>query len=376
MNIPFLNLGETNRPIEFEITEAINRVIKSGRYILGNECRSFEINMADNLKGNGRGFVVGCNSGTDALILSLKAGGIGHGDEVITVSHTAIPTISAIVAVGAIPVFVDIDADTWVMDIGKVSSAVTEKTKAIIPVHLYGNMADVIGLRKLLDDLGREDIIIIEDCAQAQGSELSNQQAGTFGNFGAFSFYPSKNIGALGDGGAVFTSNEDSYNKLLMYRNYGQKDRYHAEVIGGINSRLDEIQAAILSVKLKYLNDWKKFKLHLMNDYREALADLPIKFQTVTVDCVPIWHLCVIALDDNLNRDEIQERFSDLGLQTLIHYPHPTHLQPAFKNYCREKLPVTEHLAKKILSLPFSHEFDKDTFAQVVKIIRSVLKSS
>ena len=376
MNIPFLNLGETNSPIESEIIEAIKRVIKSGRYILGNECRTFEQNMANALTGDGRGFVVGCNSGTDALILSLKAGGITSGDEVITVSHTAIPTVSAIVAVGAVPVFVDVDADTWVMDVGKVKAAVTAKTRAIIPVHLYGNMVDVIGLRKLLDDLGREDIIIIEDCAQAQGSELFGRQAGTFGDFGAFSFYPSKNIGALGDGGAVFTRNEDSYRKLTMYRNYGQKDRYHAEVVGGINSRLDEIQAAILTVKLKYLADWKKFKLQLMSDYREAFDDLPINFQAVTANCVPIWHLCVIALEDDFNRDDIQERLRDSGLQTLIHYPHPTHLQPAFKNYCNTTLPTTERLAKKILSLPFSHTLDKETFAQIVKVVRAVLESS
>lgn len=371
-DIPFLNLREINLAIEDEIIRAFNRVVKSGRYIFGKECTTFESDMAKDLSQN-QGFVAGCNSGTDALILSLKAAGVRPNDEVITVSHTAIPTVAAIVTTGAVPIFVDIDADTWVMDISTVKNAVTPKTRAIVPVHLYGNMVDIIGLKKFLLDIGRDDIAIIEDCAQAQGASLCGKQAGTLGNFGAYSFYPSKNIGALGDGGAVFTLDKDAYQKILMYRNYGQKDRYNSEVSGGMNSRLDEMQAAILAVKLKYLHDWNLQKSKLMAEYRRALADLPLKFQKVTPSCTPAWHLCVVAFDDEFARDKFQERLKSAGVQTLIHYPHPTHLQRAFKNYCNKKLPITESLAKRILSLPFSYEFDKYKFDKIVKIIRNCI---
>lgn len=370
IKIPFLNLREANLPIESEILEAVARVVKSGWYILGNELKNFETLLANDLRGENSGFVAGCNSGTDALILSLKAADIKAGDEVITVSHTAIPTVAAIVAVGATPVFVDINPATWVMDVSKVQAAVTPKTKAVVPVHLYGNMVDVPALKKILRELNREDIKIIEDCAQAQGSTLNGLQTGTLGDFGAFSFYPSKNIGALGDAGAVFTANESAHKKILSYRNYGQKDRYHAEFGGGLNSRLDELQAAILAVKLKYLRKWIARKSELMAIYRQELSDLPLTFQAITPACSPAWHLCVIALDDKIDRDKFQAQLLAAGLQTLIHYPLPNHLQPAFKKFSRSDLPVTESLAKKILSLPLSPELDETILKQIVTIIK------
>ncbi len=372
IKIPFLNLREANLPIEPEILDAVNRVVKSGWFILGNELKNFERLLADDLRGKNFGFVAGCNSGTDALILSLKAAGVNRGDEVITVSHTAIPTVAAIVTVGAIPVFVDIDPATWVMDVRNLKAAVTPKTKAIVPVHLYGNMVDVHAIKKILRELNRGDIKIVEDCAQAQGSTLQNLQAGTLGDFGVFSFYPSKNIGALGDAGAVFTADESAHKKILSYRNYGQKDRYHADVIGGLNSRLDEIQAAVLSVKLKHLHTWIAQKSRLMDAYRTALADTPLTFQTVTQGCSPAWHLCVVKLNENFSRDDFQNRLLDAGLQTLVHYPLPNHLQPAFQKFHRVKLPVTESLANQILSLPFSHALDESTLNKITAIIKSV----
>lgn len=368
--IPFLSLRAANLPIEDELIQAVNRVIKSGWYILGNEVKTFEHMMATDLAGDGKGYVASCNSGTDALILSLKAAGVRADDEVITVSHTAIPTVAAIVAAGAVPVFIDIDPKTWVMDTAEIKNAVSAKTKAIVPVHLYGNMVDIFAIRQTLHDIGRDDISIIEDCAQAHGATLNGQAAGTIGDFGAFSFYPSKNIGALGDGGAVFTANKEHYQKLLMLRNYGQADRYNASMTGGINSRLDEIQAAVLAVKLKHLHEWNAFKSKLMNEYRNALADMPFAFQQVTESCTPAWHLCVIALDENLNRDAIREQFKRNGINTLIHYPHPNHLQAAFKNYSRKSLRVTEALSKRIVSVPFSYNISTEDSTQLLaKII-------
>ncbi len=373
--IPFLDLKTVNAPLEREIEEAALRVAASGWYIMGKECAAFEREMAADLSdGTEIGYVVGCNSGTDAIALALRAAGVGRDDEVITVSHTAIPTAAAIVSVGATPVFVDIDPLTWVMDVPKVRNALTKKTKAIVPVHLYGNMVDVYALRTLLQEEGRKDVAIVEDCAQAQGSVLRGKQAGTIGDFGAYSFYPSKNIGALGDGGAVFTRDEAAKERLLMYRNYGQKDRYHALVSGGINSRLDEIQAAVLRVKLRHLHDWNAHKRVLMKVYREELQDLPMEFQEVTKGCVPGWHLCVTAFEVDVSRDEMQQTMRDHGVETLIHYPHPVHTQEAFQEYAREALPVTEDLAQRIVSLPCSYAMDEQAVHEICRYIRDCFR--
>lgn len=373
--ISFLDLKQVNGIIENEIHGAIERVLYSGWYILGDECQGFEKKLVYDLVGkNNEGYVIGCNSGTDALSLALRSGGVKSGDEVITVSHTAIPTISAIVSVGALPVFVDICKDTWVMDTQQIANVITEHTKAIICVHLYGNMVDVFEVKKILKHLKREDIMIIEDVAQAHGAYLNNQQAGTIGDFGAFSFYPSKNIGALGDGGAVFTKNEEYYQKLLMYRNYGQKDRYNALVEGGINSRLDEIQAAILSVKLNYLHEWNREKFKLMQIYKSELAGENIFFQLPTKNCIPAWHLCVIALENKISRDSVMTDLLKNGIQTLIHYPYPTHLQKAFQKFKKHKLENTEELAQRIISLPFSYIMKENQIEYIAKTVKKVVE--
>lgn len=370
--IPFLDLKKVNEPLIEEIGDAVRRVAVSGWYIMGKECASFEQEMAEDLSsGTDAGYVVGCNSGTDAIALALLAAGVNRGDEVITVSHTAIPTAAAIVSVGAVPVFVDIDPLTWVMDISKVRQALTPKTKAVVPVHLYGNMVDIYALRVLLQEVGRADVAIVEDCAQAQGSILNEKQAGTIGDFGAYSFYPSKNIGALGDGGAVFTCNKAAKEQLLMYRNYGQRDRYHALVSGGINSRLDEMQAAVLRVKLRHLHDWNAHKRVLMKKYREELRDLPLTFQMTTEGCKPGWHLCVAAFEKGVSQDEMQQTMREHGVETLIHYPLPVHMQEAFLDYSRKELPVTEDLAKRIVSLPFSYAMNEQNVHEICHCICS-----
>lgn len=370
--VPFLDLRKINLEIDHEIRIAIDKVINSGWYIIGNELMEFEQKMKKHLVADQDGYVVGCNSGTDAIILSLLAAGVKPGDEVITVSHTAIPTIAAIVGIGATPIFVDINEKTWVMDINKVHNRISAKTKAVIAVHLYGNMVDVFSLKDILSDYNREDIAIIEDVAQAQGAYLKGCQAGTIGDFGAFSFYPSKNIGALGDGGAVLCKDEHRYDLLCMLRNYGQKDRYNAIMPYGLNSRLDEVQASILTVKLKHLSDWNERKDKIMEFYRNELQESNFEFQDVTDNCRPAWHLCVLAFPNESKRDNAIQVLKDTGVQTLIHYPIPTHMQKAFSNFSNidNDLHKTESLAKRILSIPFNTiltDGDKNYIVDVLK---------
>lgn len=374
MNIPFLDLRKVNNELAPVINLAVQKVLNSGWYILGEQGKEFESNMAADLFGEKQGYVSACNSGTDALVLSLLAADVSPGDEVITVSHTAIPTITAIVAVGAQPVFTDIDAATWVMDVSKIASAVSTRTKAIIPVHLYGNMVNIAELRNVLCGLNREDIVIIEDVAQAQGARFRGLQAGTHGHFGAFSFYPSKNIGALGDGGAVACQSRQDWERINMLRNYGQRDRYNAIVARGINSRLDEIQAAILNIKLGYLHEWNQQKARIMYLYRTELANLPVAFQQVTKDCEPAWHLCVVQLPDKQMRDALLYYLEENSIQTLVHYPIPTHLQGAFAVGQSMKLPVTEDLANRIVSLPFNIMLSEAEQWKVIESVKTFFK--
>lgn len=373
MRIPFLDLKAINQEIIEEINAASQRALQSGWYILGKENEVFESDLKESLVGGRQGYAVGCNSGTDAIVLALLAAGVGPGDEVITVSLTAIPTVSAICETGAEPVFVDIDPATWVMDVSQVSALLTSRTKAVVAVHLYGNMVDVFALREVLKQANREDVLIIEDVAQAHGASLQGAQAGTIGDFGTFSFYPSKNIGALGDGGAVFCKEEKFYKRLTMLRNYGQESRYCATMQRGRNSRLDEVQAAILAVKLKHLPKWLETKNTQMAFYRDALSSLPIQFQQVTGDCTPGWHLCVIALAAAKDRQTFMERLKDKGIDTLIHYPIPNHQQVAFSRLSRQALPETENLAGRILSLPLNTVLSKPKQEYIIEIIKLVI---
>ena len=373
MRIPFLDLKAINQEIIAEINAASQRALQSGWYILGKENEAFESALKESLGGGRQGYAVGCNSGTDAIVLALLAAGIGPGDEVITVSLTAIPTVSAICETGAVPVFVDIDPATWVMDVSQVSALLTSRTKAVVAVHLYGNMVDVFALREVLKQVNREDVLIIEDVAQAHGASLRDEQAGTLGDFGTFSFYPSKNIGALGDGGAVFCKEEKFFKRLTMLRNYGQESRYCATMQRGRNSRLDEVQAAILAVKLKHLPKWLKTKNTQMAFYRDALSSLPIQFQQVTGNCTPGWHLCVIALAAAKDRQTFMERLQDKGIDTLIHYPIPNHQQVAFSKYAMHSLPVTEQLSQRIFSLPFNTVLLNSQQIYIINSMKSLL---
>lgn len=372
--IPFFDLRRTYLEQKEEIDHAVLSTLDSGWYILGKQGQAFEARFKQSLVGDEPGFALGCNSGTDALVLALKASGVGPGDEVITVSHTAIPTITAIQATGGTPVFIDIDPATWLMDLALLERALTKRTKAIVTVHLYGNMVDVPGVKAILARVGREDVSIIEDVAQAQGASIHGQQAGTIGRFGAFSFYPSKNIGALGDGGAVFCRQAEDQEHVRMLRNYGQKDRYYASLSQGVNSRLDEIQAAILSVKLPKLQTWNRRKDQQIEAYRTEFEGLPLRFQQLTPGVTPAWHLCVVALDDGETRDRFMAHLTEAGVQTLIHYPHPTHRQAAFRTENPVSLPETESLASRIVSLPMNAVLASGEQEAVIAAVKSFFR--
>lgn len=360
MKVPFFELKRIFDDQSQEIQAEVNKVLESGWYIMGSEDQAFERALGEQL-GIQSELVVSCNSGTDAIVLGLKAAGVKDGDEVITVSHTAVPTVTACFSVTQNVKLVDIHPQTWVLDPKALQKEISKKTKVIIPVHLYGNMVDIQALKEMLKKIGREDIKVLEDVAQAHGSTLNGKQAGTLGDFGAFSFYPSKNLGALGDAGCVVAKSKEDADTLRMLKNYGQKSRYEAVISGGLNSRLDEIQAAILRIRLKKFDEWNNKKEKLMSDYQEALKQLPLYTQQVTPNCKPAWHLCVVATNSKLERDEFKDFLDKAGVQTIIHYPTPNHLQKAFKDkFKNTKLPNTEVLAERILSLPFNAFLNED----------------
>lgn len=362
LNVPFGDMKVRYQAVKNDIDQAVQRVLDSGWYILGPELEAFEKSFAEFLDVN---YVVGCASGTEAIYLALAAAGVGPGDEVIVVAHTAVPTISAISMTGAEPVFVDIDPASYVMDVSKVEAKITASTKAIVPVHLYGQMVDLEPLLKLGMQKG---IPIIEDVAQGTGAVYKNKQAGSMGAFGAFSFYPSKNLGAFGDGGAVCTNSKEGYEKLLKLRNYGQSKRYYHDEVG-INSRLDEMQAAILAAQLPYLVQWNKRRREIAKLYTEGLSDLVIT-PTESASTSHVYHLYVIQTGD---RDGLQKYLAEKGVGTLIHYPVPAHLQKAYsyRGYKTGDLPVTEQMVKRILSLPMYPELTDEQVSYVIKEVRN-----
>lgn len=355
MKIPFLDLRTQYLELKAEIDAAVLNVLDSGWYILGRECEAFESGLKGRLVGEAEeGYVVGVNSGTDALKLSLLAAGVGMGDEVITVANTAIPTATAIRSVGAAPVFCDVNPETWLMEPAVVESLITEKTKAVIPVHLYGAACD---MTPIMGVAAKHGLVVIEDVAQATGAEYKGRKCGTVGDFGAFSFYPTKNLGACGDGGAVFVKTPEQRDMLLKLRNYGQSSRYLADMSHGENSRLDELQAAILSVKLGYLERWNGKRRELAAYYRDKLnkSGLPVHVQKEYADTQSANHLFVIKVKADI-RDRLMEKLAEKGVQTLIHYPYPLYQQPAFAPFKRIPNIVAEDLCASVVSLPF-HQY-------------------
>lgn len=363
MNVPFLDLKSQYKEIKSEIAAAIDRVLSSQNFILGPELEDFEKEFAGYL---GSKYCVGVNSGTDALILGLMSLGIGEGDEVITPTNSFIATTTAIIQVGAKPILVDCDPDTYQIDIIAVEKAITNKTKAILPVHLYGAPAEVDKLQLIAK---KNNLFLVEDACQAHGATLNGKKLGTFGDLAAFSFYPGKNLGAYGDGGAIITDNKDIYEKLLKLRNYGQLKKYYHDSFG-LNSRLDEIQAAVLRVKLKHLDSWNKKRQMIADLYLDGLKN--IKHQKIINGGQSNYYVFVIESDD---RDKLQEYLLKQGINTLIHYPVPIHLQKAYEHlgYKKGNFPVAEKIANRILSIPIYPELGNNEQMYIIEAINKFI---
>lgn len=360
--IPFNQLKPLHLLHAEEINEAILRVADSGWYILGPEVKAFEQEFADY---HGAPHAVGVASGTDAIELALLAGGIGAGDEVITVAHTAMATVTAIESTGATPVLADIDPQTYTLDPEKVIDAITDKTRAIVVVHIYGQPADLDALKSICDE---HDILLIEDCAQAHGAEYKGQKVGTIGHLGTFSFYPTKNMGAYGDGGAVITRDEALAENLYQLRNYGQTTRYTHQS-RGTNSRLDEIQAAVLRVKLKHLDVHNQRRNAMAQLYNENLDGVIKPY--VRDEVYHAYHLYVVRVD---NRDQFMGDLKERGVGTLIHYPIPVHLQESHRDFGMSvgSLPETEKAAREIVSLPMYIGLPDADILKVCSVIREL----
>ena len=354
MRVPFVDLQAQYRTIADEINTAIHSVLERTAFILGEEVALLETEFAEFI---GVKQAIGVGSGLAALELALRACGIGPGDEVITAANTFIATVLAISAVGAQPVLVDVEPTTYNMDPAALSAAITPRTRAIIPVHLYGQPAD---LDSILAIAKHHDLLVIEDAAQAHGACYEGQRVGGFGHAAAFSFYPAKNLGAYGDGGMVVTNDAKIAEKTRQLRNYGQRVKYHHAVMG-TNSRLDTIQAAILRVKLRHLDRWNASRREHATDYNRLLAGLPVDRPAVADNVEHVYHLYVIQVSD---RDRVQTSLRANEIATGIHYPIPVHLQEACSHlgYQRGDFPVTEAAATRILSLPMYPEL---TTAQI-----------
>ncbi|MCD6386003.1 DegT/DnrJ/EryC1/StrS family aminotransferase [Candidatus Sumerlaeota bacterium] len=359
--IPLVDLKAQYRAIKPEIDRAIQQSIDSAEFIMGERVRKFEEEFAEFC---GARFAVACSSGTTALHLALLCCGVGQGDEVITVSHTFIATAEPICHCGATPVFVDVDPETYNIDVNLIEQAITPRTKAIIPVHLYGQPADMDPILRIAQKYGLK---VIEDAAQAVGAEYKGRRVGTIGDFGCFSFFPAKNLGAYGDAGMVTTSNESDARRLRMLVNHGRETKYEHKIVG-YNYRMDALQAGILSVKLQHLADWTEARRRLAHRYNELLKGLPVV--TPAEKFHHVYHLYVIQCD---NRDELQKALESEGIATGIHYPIPLHLQPCFQDLPgagKGHFPVTEKIASRILSLPMFPELTDTQQDRIAETIR------
>ncbi|MEI2580305.1 DegT/DnrJ/EryC1/StrS family aminotransferase [Scytonema sp. PRP1] len=367
-SIPAFDIKQQYSIIEAEVSAAVLEVLASGRYIGGPIVANFEQQFADY---TGVTECVGCNSGTDALFLALKALNIGAGDEVITTPFTFIATAEVISAVGAVPVFVDIDATTFNLNVEQVAAAITPKTKAIIPVHLFGQPVD---LTELMDVAQAHNLLVVEDCAQSTGASWAGQKVGSIGHIGCFSFYPTKNLGAYGDGGAITTNDPEIAAKLRVLKEHGQKNRYYYEEIG-VNSRLDAIQAAILQIKLPYLDIWNNQRRKVASRYHQFLNQVfGITAPQELAGGMGVWNQYTIRVLGN-KRDLIRSQLQDRGVNTMVYYPHPLHLQPVYESlgYKQGQLPVAEQACQEVLSLPMFPELSEEQQDQVIYALKDCL---
>jgi dTDP-4-amino-4,6-dideoxygalactose transaminase len=365
MTVAFLDLKTINLAHEFELKAAFERVLRSGWYVMGEELNTFERNFASYCQA---GHAIGVSNGLDALHLILRAYDIGAGDEVIVPSNTYIATWLAATYAGATPVPVEPVEGTYNLDPRLIEAAITSRTKAIIAVHLYGQAADMDPIMAIADKHGLK---VIEDAAQAHGATYNGRKVGSLGHAAGFSFYPGKNLGALGDAGAVTTNDTMLAKKIRILLNYGSSVKYHNEVLG-FNCRLDELQAAILSVKLPYLDAETKHRKKIAEFYLKELAGKSLILPTCTDNIDPVWHLFVVRFS---NRDKIQKQLMNAGVGTMIHYPIPPHLQKAYVGlgFAQGDLPISERIHDEVLSLPISPCMTLEDAGTVVNAIRAIV---
>jgi dTDP-4-amino-4,6-dideoxygalactose transaminase len=364
VKIPFLDLKAPYLELREQLDAAYRRVMESGWYILGEEVARFEQDFASYC---GARHCIGVGDGLDALVLILKGLDIGEGDEVIVPSNTYIASWLAVSYVGAQPIPVEPNPDTANLDPARISDAVTPRTKAIMPVHLYGQPAEMNAIRGLARERGLK---VIEDAAQAHGAEYDGMRAGTLGDAAGFSFYPGKNLGALGDGGAVVTNNDALAERIRILRNYGSRKKYHNEV-KGVNSRLDSLQAALLGVKLCKLDEWNMRRRRVAKQYLAGMSGIAeLKLPGIAERAEPVWHLFVVR---HPRRDALQQHLADAGIGTLIHYPVPPHLSPAYaeRQFQCGDFPISESLAESVLSLPIGPHLSEAAVAEVIETVRS-----
>ena len=364
--IPFVDLKVQYDSIKDEIDNAIQNVLNTTSFIMGEELKKFEVEFAQFCDVK---YAIGVANGSDALILALRACGIGEGDEVITVPHTFISTAEAISNVGGKIVFVDIDPKTYTIDVSKIEEGINERTKAIIPVHLYGQPADMDPIIRLAE---KYNLRIIEDAAQAHGAEYKGKKVGSIGDVSCFSFYPGKNLGAYGDAGMVVTNNEEIAEKIKLLRNHGRITKKYEHETEGYSSRLDNLQAAILRVKLKYLDKWNDMRRSNAKKYNELLSNIDGIITPYEADYAKhVYHLYVIRTE---NRDKLRVELKSKGVATGIHYPIPLHLQPAYSylGYKRGDFPITETVSQEILSLPMFAELNDRQIEEVVELIKII----
>ncbi len=367
MNIPFVDLQTQYQSLKPQMDAAVLAVMQRGDFVLGGAVAEFERVFAEYC---GAQYCVGVDSGYSALELIVRAYDIGPGDEVITAANTFIATTLAISNAGATPVLVDCDPQTYNIDVTKIEAAITSRTKAIMPVHLYGQTADMDAIRAIAR---AHNLYVFEDAAQASGARYKGRRAGSLGDAAGFSFYPGKNLGAYGDGGAVTTNDAAIAEKIRLLRNIGQKVKYFHEV-KGFNNRLDTLQAAVLNVKLPHLDGWNANRRHAAAGYAERLADLPIVTPVAADYAEHIFHLYVIRVS---NREALMDYLKERGIATGLHYPIPIHLQPAYAElgYERGDFPVTEAYAETIMSLPIFPELNDDKVAYVTGAIHDYFQT-
>lgn len=369
MKVKFLDIGATYRELQKELDTAISKVLKGGWYILGEQVKQFEKNYAEYI---GVKYCIGVGNGMDALELLLRAYDVGPGDEVIVPANTYVATVLVANLVGAKPVFVEPDKDTFNMDPLKLEKAITKKTKVVMPVHLYGQTADITSIKKICK---AHNLILIEDAAQAHGAEHKGKKAGALGNAAGFSFYPGKNLGAYGDAGAVTTNSEKVAEYVSMARNYGSKIKYY-NIVKGFNSRLDELQATILDVKLKHLDDWNDRRREIASYYLQNInqdKNLAFKLPVEAKNNKHIWHVFVIQTK---KREKFMSYLMEKGIETLIHYPVPPYKQEAYKEYnsIASRYPITNQMAEEVVSLPIGPHLDKKSTEYVCEVTNQFIK--